>query len=423
MAKILKIIFAFIVSWMFFFPTSFTFLPQSINSKLLLAVVGLLCIVYGIFLGRIKNRIHISFLVILIIAGLFSLISYVSTTINNTHDYVYTTYIASMLVWLSAGYVSFKAIRYAHSNCSVELISNYIIALCVVQCIMSLLIDIIPELNHLIRNYIVLAEQTSHEHRLIGVGVSFDPAGIRFSAALIICAAMLVDNLLNTKSVILYIISFFIILIIGNMLSRTTTIGEILAFLLIIYKSEIWKGTCAKGFDNMFKISVITLVIIIPVILFLYRSSVSFRELMDFGFEGVINYIRTGKWETNSTNILQGMWSVWPDSLKTWLIGDGYFTNPDNPRLYYRGTDVGYVRIIFYCGIIGLGIFGYLFLYLSKVFSTLWPDYSLLFTFLLILQLAVWLKVSTDIFLVFALYYPLVSQNGSLKTNNNLDAV
>ena len=418
MAKILKIIFAFIISWMFFFPTSFTFLPQSVNSKLVLAVVGLLCVVYGIITGRIKNRIHISFLVLIIIAGLFSLISYISTTINNTHDYVYTTYIMSMLVWMSAGYVSFKAIHYAHKDCSVELISNYIIALCVVQCVLALLVDIMPDLNHLIRRYIILAEQTSLEHRLIGIGVSFDPAGIRFSAALIICAAMLVDKASNSKAVILYTASFYIIAIIGNMLSRTTTVGAVLAILLIVYESRIWKGMCAKGIENIFKIGVISIIIIIPILIYLYKTSASFRELTDFGFEGFISYVRTGKWETNSSNILQGMWNVWPDSLKTWLIGDGYFANPDNPRLYYLGTDVGYARIIFYCGIFGLGMFGCLFIYLVKVFSTLYPDYSFLFWFLLILQFVIWMKVSTDIFLIFALYYPLVDKNVSIENNN-----
>lgn len=418
MAKVLKIIFAFIISWMFFFPTSFTFLPQSVNSKLILAVVGLLCVVYGIITGRIKNRIHISFLVLIIIAGLFSLISYISTTINNTHDYVYTTYIVSMLVWMSAGYVSFKAIHYAHKDSSVELISNYIIVLCVVQCVLALLVDIMPDLNHLIRRYIILAEQTSLEHRLIGIGVSFDPAGIRFSAALIICAAMLVDKASNSKAVILYTASFFIIAIIGNMLSRTTTVGAVLAILLIVYESRIWKGMCAKGIENIFKIGVISIIIIIPILIYLYKTSASFRELTDFGFEGFISYVRTGKWETNSSNILQGMWNVWPDSLKTWLVGDGYFANPDNPRLYYLGTDVGYARIIFYCGIFGLGMFGCLFIYLVKVFSTLYPDYSFLFWFLLILQFVIWMKVSTDIFLIFALYYPLVDKNVAIENNN-----
>lgn len=57
---------------------------------------------------------------------------------------------------------------------------------------------------------------------------------------------------------------------------------------------------------------------------------------------------------------------VFPDNLKTWIIGDGYFSNPYNTdpfyigtrsRGYYMGTDVGYLRFIFYFGLIGLSAF------------------------------------------------------------------
>ena len=55
---------------------------------------------------------------------------------------------------------------------------------------------------------------------------------------------------------------------------------------------------------------------------------------------------------------------VFPDNLKTWLIGDGYFSNPYNIDPYFTGrfvggyymsTDVGYLRFIFYSGLVGIG--------------------------------------------------------------------
>ena len=54
---------------------------------------------------------------------------------------------------------------------------------------------------------------------------------------------------------------------------------------------------------------------------------------------------------------------VWPEVLRTWVIGDGYFENQRNDRNYigsattagyYMGTDIGYLRFLFYFGVIGL---------------------------------------------------------------------
>lgn len=413
MDRIFKIIVAFVVSWMFFFPITFTFLPQSINSKIMMAVIGVMIMAYDLLSGKNKNVTDRSFIIILVISSLFSLICYASTTLNNTSEYTYSTYVVSMLVWSSAAYTSFRFIKKAHGYSSIRLISNYIIALCVAQCIIAMLVDVFPSINHFIRQYIVLAEQLSNEHRLIGLGISFDPAGIRFSAALIICAAMMIDNAYNNKYIIAYLISFFIIFIIGNMLSRTTTVGALIAIALFVYKSKFWKGYSSKGIANILRNSAVIIILLVPIVIVLYNNSLSFRELCDFGFEGFINYVQTGKWKTHSSDILQGMWSVWPDNIKTWIIGDGYFSNPDNPRLYYMGTDVGYARLIFYCGIIGLTMFGCLFIYLSTFFRKMFPKYSYLFVFLLILQFAIWIKVSTDIFLIFAFYYPLIFQPNS----------
>ena len=63
-----------------------------------------------------------------------------------------------------------------------------------------------------------------------------------------------------------------------------------------------------------------------------------------------------------SNEILKSM-VVFPDSLHTWIIGDGYFNNSKydvyylgdaTEAGYYMGTDIGYLRFLFYFGTIGL---------------------------------------------------------------------
>ncbi len=104
---------------------------------------------------------------------------------------------------------------------------------------------------------------------------------------------------------------------------------------------------------------------------------------------------------------------VFPDNLKTWLIGDGYMANPDTVdpfytgkayHGFYKGTDVGYIRFIFYFGILGLLM---MIVYMAKVCQLCinkYPNHYLLFLMVLFVNYIVWFKVSTDLFVYFALF-------------------
>ena len=106
---------------------------------------------------------------------------------------------------------------------------------------------------------------------------------------------------------------------------------------------------------------------------------------------------------------------VFPDNLKTWLIGDGYFGTPDDdPNYlgasmsgYYMGTDVGYLRFIFYFGIFGLLAFSLFIIYCGKVCYKYYTECRLLVLAFIALHFAIWFKVATDCFFVFALLLSL----------------
>ena len=149
------------------------------------------------------------------------------------------------------------------------------------------------------------------------------------------------------------------------------------------------------------------------------------QKYTHFAFEGFFSLFETGKWEVGSNEKLMSMY-VFPESLKTWMIGDGYIVNPitidpyytgDIYDGYYMGTDVGYLRFIFYFGLIGLIAFS-VFIYKSYVVCCKrFVDYKDLFLLLLMLNFIVWLKVSTDIFLIFALFL-MMPKNEERCTNN-----
>ena len=71
---------------------------------------------------------------------------------------------------------------------------------------------------------------------------------------------------------------------------------------------------------------------------------------------------------------------------------------------FYMATDIGYLRFIFYFGLIGLVSFVVYFFKVTSICVARFNGYKDMFLLLLLFNFILWFKVSTDIFLVFALF-------------------
>ena len=118
---------------------------------------------------------------------------------------------------------------------------------------------------------------------------------------------------------------------------------------------------------------------------------------------------------------------VFPDNVKTWIIGDGYFDGPSNTDPYYVGptmtgfymwTDVGYLRLIFYFGLIGLFTFMLFFFKCGQACAKKFRGFSTLFALLVLLNFIIWFKVSTDIFVIFALFLCIPQEENIIYENS-----
>jgi hypothetical protein len=380
---------------------------------MMLALLGLL-----IFMQTCvnKKRVAVSreFFVASIIAAIFSFIGFFSTAYNNTNDYAYATYIISMWVWFWAAYAICSIINSVHGFLSVKLISNYLIGVCVMQCVLALLIDNVSSVKFFVDSFVGGGKFMDDIDRLYGVGAMLDVAGIRFSAVLVMIALLLCkDQAIRSSrwAIALYIFLFVLISVVGSMIARTTNVGMVVAFVYLVYATGILKLRIKYVNLKLWGVLLSVVFVLALVSIYLYDNVPEAHRLLRFAFEGFINWIETGKWETASTNKLQTMW-IFPETLKTWIIGDGYFMDPTTPRLFYMETDVGYLRFIFYCGTIGLCAFSAFFVYLSVACYKKFPKEKELFILLLIVIFAMWIKVSTDIFLVYALLLciPMIRQ-------------
>ena len=277
-----------------------------------------------------------------------------------------------MFVWLGGAYTAIKIVKWLHGYVSVELICNYLLGVCVGQCVLALMIDYIPAFKAVVDRFIVgfdfvNTDRLSKAGRLYGIGAALDVAGTRFSATLVIIGMMMRNISCSKyyKYMWLYLTAFFFIAVVGNMMARTTIVGVVVGIIFMFIPQHLLGLSSNYESGKILKYILITLCVLLPIVIYLYSTNEQFHDNIRFGFEGFFSLAEKGHWETNSNNILKNM-IVFPDNFKTWLIGDGYIENPYNtdpyyvgPRWggYYMATDIGYLRFLFYFGIIGLTTF------------------------------------------------------------------
>lgn len=400
MIDLLKAVLTGIAFSGYYFPFEFTFLP-GINTKMILAVVGMVLLVLQ-WLKERDARISPMFLTISVWAAVFSLASLFSVTYNNTTDYVYASYIIKVWVWLSGAYTILYLIREMHEEVSFRLVFHYMAWVCAIQSLLAILIDNVPVLQDWVDAYISQDAEFLHKtKRLYGIGASFDTAGIRFSCALLGLGYLLTHKV-SDKQNIWYWVLFLIISILGNIVSRTTTTGLIIALLYMIFSNFSLNIRLDSSKMKFFINSILLITVVLGITYYCYHQFPIFRNNLQYGFEGFFNWYKTGDWTTSSTTRLQNMF-VLPDNLKTWLIGDGWFANPYEPGAFYKYTDIGYLRFIFYCGCIGLSLFVSFFIFCTFILFRKWKEGRFFLLMLFLLELIVWIKISTDIFVVYAL--------------------
>ena len=405
MLSFMEHIFGVILMSFFIFPFEPSFLPNT-NTKMILAAVGVLLLLYN-GVKRKYGSLDKGFVAILCLGFVYSLFNWFAVVINNTGDYTYATYFISMLVWLSAGYTVIEYIRYVHGRLSVALVCNYMIAVGVFQCVSAMMIEYIPAMKSFVSSITKgvgfrYGFEDLQGERLYGIGAMLDVAGQRFSCILSIIAWLLIKS--NDKhKIIIYLASFILIAVVGNMISRTTTVGVVIGIGIIIYSYLFSTTRNSEITVPMFTLFLLGYLVVTVA----FHTSPSFNNYFRFGFEGFFNLFENGQWETHSNNILESMYRF-PYALHTWLIGDGYFKNPGYDPYYigyawkgfYMGTDVGYLRFLYYSGLLGLILFSLYFIQIGRYCAQSLPKYKYMIWTLVAINFIGWLKVSSDIFMI-----------------------
>ena len=386
----------------YLFPITFTFLPASINSKMLVAVFGILSfIVVSIRKGAAELSEPV--LMSALLAVIFSVWCLVSVTVNNSNQMEYVTYIVSYGTWLTGAYGVYAALRLAHGRVDIEVLVRYLAFVGVFQCVTAVLNDNYDGFSSFIGRIWIGVDYYKSHYRMYGMGAALDSAGVRFSVIQVMIAHVFATNPHTRRSKraqLLFLLSFSVIVIIGSVISRTTLVGSGLGLAYIgLSLAKLRRG----GFITlrMLQIYVVFLFAMAGVLLFsmyFYETSRTFHGYMRFGFEAFFNWAETGEFRTSSSDILSTMW-VWPKDTMTWVIGSGVIS------VFEIGSDIGYCNFIFYCGIVGLALFSIFFLYCHWVQIRKFQNFRMAAFLLTALTFILWTKVMTDIFFIDALLF------------------
>lgn len=363
MKKILGVIILFVIVFYTLYPQAISFFGYSFLFTV--AAGGLVLYLYqGRPFPEIMN-VFFAYIPIVVMA-------WISIYLNSYKDPYLFDYTKSQIAWLFGAYLIIFFFFILHPRGSFILLLYYVIGAILVQC----LISVAMHENESIRSFFnslqmsdfvnQIKREDTEGKRLLGYGVAFFGAGISCGFALIVIVYIAVKGKFNIIQLVILSAVYCIILYVGLLSARTTSIGlfasVILAGILLV------TGNAQKS--QLFKFLAIGAVLgsIGSTICYIY-----FPEFADWAFEGFINYQKTGTFKTKSSDSLESMF-ILPYTYSQWVYGWG--------RMAFWGSDVGYTRLLFWIGLPGTAAyFLYQFLLMKMSFVR---DQAWVFTLLIV---------------------------------------
>lgn len=388
------------VTSFYLFPVIFTFLPESVNSKMIVATFGAAMFFYDCVQKR-SFELSRTTIGATLLASVFSVWCLYSVTAGGTYEMDYASYIVSFFTWMAGAYGVYGALRLGYGKVDMSLLVRYLAAVGVFQCASAVLIDNNQWFCDLVDRFLIGGDYYREHMRMYGIGAALDPAGIRFSVILVMIAHQFSTGR-EIRSRGLYqvtvMFAYAFITVIGLVISRTTMVGALLgiAYMVLSLFQMRQGGFITMRMLRVFYIFIIVLAAILSLGYYMFSHDATFEGYLRFGFEAFFNWAETGEFRTNSTDELSQMW-VWPEDARTWIIGRGTY------GVFENDTDIGYCNFVFYCGMIGLVLFSIFFIYVHLSLNRIFRQFWITSLILVALTFIFWLKVTTDIFFIDAL--------------------
>lgn len=290
-----------------------------------------------------KFKINLRFFVVLFFIVVQFLILLISFLVNQNLDfYFFKEIILYELISLLSGYFIINCFFSKELNGFTK-VSYFIFSVVVFQLILSFFGYLNGNIFNILFSFFNLGDQDIvsqlSKERMVGIGASFFGSGVINCLILVLVASFIVTET-DYKNKFKLLLIYFIVTLLGMLSARTTSVGVILSLSLILLNLKNIK----------LKFLLLSLLLFL---LFLLSNIKNFSDtkignLLNFSVGFLINF--QGSNAANSTSDLLDMYTKLPNNIKTWVIGDSLYRDGYG---YYKGTDIGYFRLVFATGIIG----------------------------------------------------------------------
>jgi len=414
---------ALIVTFIFIYPIFIKYLPIPLDR--VFQIFGFVLLIFNKFdFTRIfANRNVFSFLLATILLFLLALLPQV--LLPGVSDYYFVkTVFDTFLSFFSAYFVYHFVRKIGSENTFSDLIQLIVIA-SIIQTIVSLVFFLSPNLFDIYSNILnedanekLLSRSSTLNKRFIGIGSQFFSGVIKYGFAFF-CLLILpyISPAKWVKNKFLYGASIAIVGVGGLLTGRTFFVAILLGLIMLMIINS-------KSVVHLIRLNIkifFSLLILIPIIYYIALITIDPHRLEiinNYVFEIFINLFSEGSLSTSSSDTTLSMY-VFPETNNTWFFGDGKIMEEDGS--YYMGTDVGYIRLLFYFGLPSTLVFIYVLLKYQSILRRLTLSRPLKIFFFII---GVWILVlnfkgltlDTQYFVIFLLF--LVLSNFRFQFNN-----
>lgn len=317
----------------FLYTVDFSFVPAGIKTRM---IVGGLGCCYMLYRGITRWRFTTPVLCLCLSMALWALFV---TIYNTTQDLYWPRQMVLTLIYLMGAIFIIELLQFENVQ---ELL--YFIIICIlINNLLAFSGMLSPSFSKFIYDLQDFELSPLYMNRAFGLGNVFFSGGYISGLGLIIVCYLYTTKYLSFRN---FVLIYLVILISGLFIARTTIVGIIGLIQLLMSKG---------GKYAMPLISLILGVLILFPLIEMCMSSILGSSYTSWAFELTDNFLKSGTFETSSTNTLNSMYKIVPEDVKTWIIGDGLMNNPD--MSYYKHTDVGYYRLVFSIGLPGLALF------------------------------------------------------------------
>ncbi|MBJ2126445.1 hypothetical protein [Flavobacterium sp. IB48] len=347
----------------FFYIYSVLFPGMPAGTRVLISGIGIGILLLN-FISEVllKRRVFLSknFLQVISLCFFMAVFSLFIILVRHTRDLEFVKYPFFVFQWLGGGYVITVMQRRIYGEVKFQNVSIYIVASVVLQVIIAFLMFISPPVHDLFTSINLNDPPTGEafrEFRLVGFASYYFGAGIICGYTLILIP-FLIPYCKNKAQLRLLSFSFLLILLLGMMMSRTTMLGGAVALILLFLPSRFGLN-CSAKIRSFLSYFIIIPILIVPLFFVIDQKVIdTLKVASEFGFEMFYNYLDDGNITTDSTEQMKEMYKL-PESTITYLLGDGKFYNNqmNDAEGYYMGTDIGFLRLLYYFGIVGSLLF------------------------------------------------------------------